>query len=218
MLGVTPPSPKGKSRGRGFLTSLNLIYLRIRQRQNCFPLTVPLILYILYTLSSARTPYNQSNIEYTWIVQTNASGDKAGEDLTVAENGLQYTHMAMLDKLPNGSLVAAFQASATYYEGSEHQALFWTTSRDGKKWTPPEILVQANGVPVWSPVFLVQGGRTWLFYSKSSPKCKYWDRTRAVWRWSPGGDIMYIASSDSGVTWSSPQGVYSYQAEGGIPK
>ena len=42
--------------------------------------------------------------------------------------------------------------------------------------------------------------------------------TRGVLRHSPGGDLLYVASDDSGATWSSPQMILPYEAEGGMPK
>ena len=52
---------------------------------------------------------------------------------------------------------------------------------------------------------LTEGRRLWLFYSRSSRKCKYFDGLRGVVRYSPGGDIVMATSDTNGKTWSSPQ-------------
>jgi hypothetical protein len=126
--------------------------------------------------------------------------------------------MGMLEQLPNGSIAAVFQASFEHYEGSGGQSLFWSTSPDGKQWTPPETLVPSEGLPLWSPVLHVEGGRLWLFFSLSKAVCKYLDRVRNVPRYSPGGDILQISSDDSGLTWSSPIAVHTYDDDISIPK
>jgi hypothetical protein len=129
-----------------------------------------------------------------------------------------YLHMGMLSALPNGSIAAVFQASPDFYEGGALQNLFWTSSRDGVTWSPPSLLIKVNGLPVWSPVMHTEGGRVWLLYTRSKSMCEYQDRHRNVTRFSPGGDIMVVSSDDSGLSWSPPQMVLSYETEGGIPK
>mmetsp|Transcript_26799 Transcript_26799/g.37009 ORF Transcript_26799/g.37009 Transcript_26799/m.37009 type:complete len:372 (+) Transcript_26799:1-1116(+) len=124
----------------------------------------------------------------------------------------------MIDKLPNGSLIVVFQAALEHFEGSAGQALYWTTSLDGIVWGPAQLFFKSEGLPLWSPVLHVEGGRVWTFFSRSHPKCKYWDRVRNVNRFSPGGDILYLSSDNSGMTWTPPQLVYSYEAEMGMPK
>jgi len=138
----------------------------------------------------------------------------------VASDGsLRYMHMGMLGRLPNGSMAALFQASTRHYEGSAEQGIFWSISDDmGATWGPAQALVQSEGLPLWGPVILTEGRRTWLLYSRSSRKCRYFDGLRGVARHSPGGDIMMVTSDNSGRTWTSPQVIFSADAEDGIPK
>jgi|AntAceMinimDraft_1070359.scaffolds.fasta_scaffold129330_1 hypothetical protein len=66
-------------------------------------------------LHPARHPFAPHNIHYAWAIQ---GAPIPGEPATAASfgggSGLQYMHMAMLERLPNGTLAAAFQVSGPY--------------------------------------------------------------------------------------------------------
>mmetsp|Transcript_21707 Transcript_21707/g.68164 ORF Transcript_21707/g.68164 Transcript_21707/m.68164 type:complete len:444 (+) Transcript_21707:2-1333(+) len=179
---------------------------------------------LIHTLFSwqARSMYDSSNIEYTWVHKSGVvipyTGHSLGNSARQGVN-LTYMHMGMLERLPNGSLAMAFQTSENYYEGSAEQHLYWSLSDDeGQSWKAPQVLVEAEGVPLWSPVLHQEAGRLFLFFARSSRKCRYFDRFRNVVRHSPGGDIVYITSDNSGGTWTLPQQVLGYDAEDGVPK
>ena len=106
-----------------------------------------------------------------------------------------------------------------YNKGSVYQGLYWSISEDeGTTWGPPRLLMDDDQLPVWTPVLRTEGSRLWLVYTRSSRRCRYYDRSRGVLRHSPGGDLLYVTSDNSGRTWSSPQVILPYDAEGGIPK
>ena len=101
---------------------------------------------------------------------------------------LRYMHMGMLEILPNGSMVAFFQASESQFEGVFDQSIYWAISDDqGVTWGLPQALVSSNRkLPIWSPVAHTSGTRTFVFYSKSSKFCEYYDKAKGVMRHSPG--------------------------------
>ena len=101
---------------------------------------------------------------------------------------LRYMHMGMLEILPNGSMAAFFQASESQFEGVFDQSIYWAISDDqGVTWGLPQALVSSNRkLPIWSPVAHTSGTRTFVFYSKSSKFCEYYDKAKGVMRHSPG--------------------------------
>ena len=184
-----------------------------------FILTVLVFLAPPGLLRPSRHAFTPRNTHYSWVIKGAPLPGETADSSHFGGGGFQYMHMAMMERLPNGSLAVAFQASPTSYEGSVHQALFWSTSSDGGvSWSEPTVLVDDDQMPVWTPVLRAEGNRLWLIYTRSSRKCRYFDRSRGVLRHSPGGDLLYVASDDSGATWSSPQLMLPYDAEGGIPK
>ncbi|GBG79980.1 hypothetical protein CBR_g30241 [Chara braunii] len=174
---------------------------------------LPLLIWFYIRLTKKTVMFDHSNIAYRWAYKINR--DPNGTIL----DSLAYVHMGMVESLPNGSICAVFQGSESNYEGSVNQNLYWTTSSDGgKTWSKMEVLLKGDGVALWSPVVLSESGRVWLFFSRSSRRCKYYDRSRGVTRFSPGGDLQYASSDDSGLSWTTPQTVYSFEAEEGMPK
>lgn len=192
----------------------------------------------IYVTSRPRFSPAKGNVHYQWVFRTTQQQFAAGQGAAQgeaqqekgkaapggAQNGatrsLQYAHMGMIERLPNGSIAVAFQGATERYEGSVEQSIYIALSHDsGATWTPPRAVMSGDGVPLWSPVMLVEGGRLWLFFSRSNRKCRYFDRIRAVVRHSPGGDVLFATSDDSSATFSSPQMLYAYGDEGlGIPK
>lgn len=157
-------------------------------------------------LRPARHAFTPRNTHYSWVIKGAPLPGETADAASFGGGGFQYMHMAMMERLPNGTLAVAFQASPTSYEGSVHQALFWSTSSDGgDTWSSPAVLMDDDQMPVWTPVLRAEGKRLWLIYTRSSRRCRYFDRSRGVLRHSPGGDLLYVASDDSGLTWSSPQ-------------
>eukprot|EP00976_Prorocentrum_cordatum_P113075 1195640-Prorocentrum_minimum.AAC.2 len=182
-------------------------------------LSLSALVWLLWVYAAfVRVPFDHSNTEYSWVTRTVHPVKPDPDPTATFGPGFQYVHMGMLEQLPNGSIAAVFQAAFEHYEGSGGQSLFWSTSPDGKQWYPPSVLVKSEGLPVWSPVLHVEGGRLWAFFSVSKLACKYLDRARDVIRYSPGGDIMQMSSDDSGRTWSSPIAVLLYDDEISIPK
>ena len=130
--------------------------------------------------------------ERTEQVEMEADGYKFYKRLNSKEGArvsrLRYMHMGMLEILPNGSLAAFFQASESKHEGVFDQSIFWSTSEDlGSTWKDPVPLIRSNRkLPMWSPVAHRQDGRLFVFYSRSSKYCEYFDRSKGVMRHSPG--------------------------------
>lgn len=132
--------------------------------------------------------------------------------------GLRYAHMGMLGALPNGSMVSFFQGSVEPIEGTASQSLYWSTSHDeGKTWEAPSLF-HRGGIPLWAPVFHAEAGRVWIFFATSNPNCRYYDKNKHAVRFSPGGDIVYMISDDSGGSWKGPHSVLKYESGAGIPK
>ena len=101
---------------------------------------------------------------------------------------LRYMHMGMLEFLPNGTLAAFFQSSESLFEGVVDQSIYWSISNDmGTTWGYPQALVKSNKkLPLWSPVVHRQGERMFVFFSRSSKYCEYFDKSKGVLRHSPG--------------------------------
>lgn len=74
----------------------------------------------------------------------------------------KYAHMAMIDRLSNGSFVVAYQASS-HLEGVPDQRLLWMVSADaeGERWpaAPKELYHIHRGKALWSPVLHVSAMR-----------------------------------------------------------
>eukprot|EP00884_Botryococcus_braunii_P015691 jgi/Botrbrau1/2805/Bobra.0125s0016.1 len=158
-------------------------------------------------------------VEYRWVYRNplTISQEETPGEQNKNSIPLQYSHMGMLATLPNGSLAAAWQASADWWEGGARQWIWWAVSGDsGLSWGPPQMLVPPQGdLPAWGPVLHVQDNSTWLFYSHSRSEC--WWTGEGGRHWSPGGDILMKHSLDSGGRWSNSRGIMSFE-EGGIPK
>lgn len=121
-----------------------------------------------------------------------------------------FNHAASIARLPDGTLLAAWFSGP--YEGSVHQVIYGCRSRDnGKTWGKGEVLQDDPHKSDFDPAFIVNGSRTWLFFSTGR-----WDRYPfAVQR--PGEDphigaesfkIFGRHSDDSGKTWSEPARVF----------
>lgn len=157
--------------------------------------------------------------EDIYVILDAMDDDEAGR----SDFDLKYCHMAMLTQLPNGHLASLFQASNELGEGNSHQTLYWQTSADGGlTWTPPrrilsDILPPQGGepLPVWSPVMHTEGPLVHVFFSVSVEQCRF---EKGALRWTPGGDIMQMTSSDNGATWGLSTTVYGFAEERGIPK
>eukprot|EP00239_Pterosperma_sp_CCMP1384_P004644 CAMPEP_0197852460 /NCGR_PEP_ID=MMETSP1438-20131217/20649_1 /TAXON_ID=1461541 /ORGANISM="Pterosperma sp., Strain CCMP1384" /LENGTH=139 /DNA_ID=CAMNT_0043466527 /DNA_START=101 /DNA_END=518 /DNA_ORIENTATION=+ len=88
---------------------------------------------------------------------------------------LNYTHMSMLEQMPGGKLMAAWQA-APVMEGTPEQRIWYARSRDrvGRAWEKPQQIPEHHfRAAVWSPVlhFDKTSACLWLFFAESSPKC-----------------------------------------------
>ena len=122
-----------------------------------------------------------------------------------------YNHMAMLARLPNGTLVSAWQTSAVGEgESDMHIRLSLSLDPRGHSWAPsveaPTAATQLG--PRWSPVLHVDStSRLWLFYSQSiSSVCH-----------APGGDIWVVTyAEDEG--WDTPRLLLGASHQGLINK
>eukprot|EP00899_Mesostigma_viride_P002871 jgi/Mesvir1/12585/Mv10333-RA.1 len=131
-------------------------------------------------------------IKTNWVFQTNPH--------------FKYCHMAMVEVLVDGTIVAAFQAAAER-ERDPNQQLFFTRSfNGGLNWETPRS-VMFGLLPIWGPLLHKdKDGRLWLFYSESR-KTNY-----------PGGDIKYITTMDRGETWTPPVMIYTFEHRQGVAK
>eukprot|EP00232_Nephroselmis_pyriformis_P008923 CAMPEP_0182893546 /NCGR_PEP_ID=MMETSP0034_2-20130328/24539_1 /TAXON_ID=156128 /ORGANISM="Nephroselmis pyriformis, Strain CCMP717" /LENGTH=520 /DNA_ID=CAMNT_0025027295 /DNA_START=18 /DNA_END=1576 /DNA_ORIENTATION=- len=132
--------------------------------------------------------------------------------------GLQYMHMAMVERLPNGTVVAAWQA-AEVIEGAEDQHIWFSFSKDleGKSWSPPRMVPVPAAGALWSPILHAEpSGRLRLFYCESRD-CIRPATGKMPARWVPGGDIK-ATSTMTGERWSPPRLILSQDDDGGIPK
>eukprot|EP00959_Pyramimonas_sp_CCMP1952_P454455 9469937-Pyramimonas_sp.AAC.2 len=146
---------------------------------------------------------------------------------------VRYTHMPMVEKLPNGSLFAVWQAS-DLMEGTMAQHIEYSINRDGKgtEWSPPTRLPLkfrpgSNASAAWEErggqwgaVLHNDGlGRLWLFFSETRDQCI----RPHVGDWYPqryiiGGDLKATRLDLSTGQWSRPALVYSQDEDGLIPK
>uniref|UniRef100_A0A7S0QUV7 Sialidase domain-containing protein n=1 Tax=Pyramimonas obovata TaxID=1411642 RepID=A0A7S0QUV7_9CHLO len=136
---------------------------------------------------------------------------------------IRYSHMAMVERLPNRLLIAAWQAAPSAgndtkmrlgVEGLDSQHILISHSRDerGQRWSAPQKVPLRNSGALWSPVLHVDDrGVVWLFYSESRlcrkavackeckyPPCELKDTSELCHTdpplWVPGGDIKVVSS------------------------
>ena len=129
-----------------------------------------------------------------------------------------YVHMSSLEQVPNGPLVAAWQASRRG-EGDDDQAILIKTSNDGgDSWAVHRVAIKHGfAQAVWGPALQWDHIRheMVLFFSASVPQNR-----RSAQRSYPGGDIFLTRSKDL-ISWSAPQLLlpYSYpQGSGNVSK
>jgi len=141
---------------------------------------------------------------------------------------LNYTHMSMIEAIPGGKLMAAWQGSSSI-EGTEDQRIWLAVSKDyyGRHWeTPTPVPDRFAKAAMWSPVLHCDGdGRVWLFYSESNPNClraevnskKGGGGYKVPRRYAVGGDIKVMTQEMNG-KWTSPRVLYPMSADNDIPK
>eukprot|EP00959_Pyramimonas_sp_CCMP1952_P152040 3181015-Pyramimonas_sp.AAC.1 len=80
----------------------------------------------------------------------------------------QYAHMAMIDVLSNGSMVAAFQVSAGLEGGNDqHIRLSFAQDMSGLTWGPSQPMPVPRTGAQWSPVLHRDAkGHIWVFYTE----------------------------------------------------
>jgi predicted neuraminidase len=125
------------------------------------------------------------------------NGDRVNVDGGEPIN-LFYSHMAMIELLPDGRLIAAWQGSAQI-EGGTDQRIYLTTSKDkeGRRWEVPTSMPESLRLAgQWSPVLHMDAaqGILWVFYAESSTDClrrtiKRPGRAVVPPRWAVGGHI-----------------------------
>ena len=132
----------------------------------------------------------------------------------------KYVHMAMVERLGNGSLVAMWQQAVQAVEGSEEQEIRYkvSVSDAGDSWFPEQRLGVHRSGALWSPVMHFQGGVLHVLYSESRDCIRGATATNPP-RWFPGGDIKMTTSADKDLLrWARPRVVLSQDAESGVPK
>eukprot|EP01065_Artemidia_motanka_P011108 TRINITY_DN15977_c0_g1_i1.p1 TRINITY_DN15977_c0_g1~~TRINITY_DN15977_c0_g1_i1.p1 ORF type:complete len:223 (+),score=45.55 TRINITY_DN15977_c0_g1_i1:61-729(+) len=134
------------------------------------------MLAVLHVAALAATP-----VSHHWVFSTNSSWG--------------YCHMSTIESLPDGRLVAAFQASKGT-EGADEQSILLTTSEDGgRTWADAAVVVPPQkGCPVWGPVLQHDSASAslFLFFSASVPQ-----NARTPDRHYPGGEIMLTKIDDA---------------------
>ena len=160
---------------------------------------------------------------------------------SVASVPLNYKHMAMIERLRNGSLALAWQ-TAPKIEGDARQHIVLTFAHpapvaETRAGTPflrwgEASRVEAIGEAVgegaqagkqgalWGPALLNDPtpGREhvlWLFYAESRGGCG--SRVPGM-DWAPGGDLKVTSLDLRTGRWTAPRLVLSQDADGGVPK
>lgn len=132
--------------------------------------------------------------------------------------GDTYTHMAMIEALPNGTLLAVWQAGVGA-EGTADQHFVTSYSLDGAgtQWSLPTRLreVGGDGFALWGPTLFADKiqQRLWLVYSQNTGACH-----SNYMHWPPGGDIKQMVLDLQTGQWGAPTVIYSQAEDGGIPK
>jgi len=129
-----------------------------------------------------------------------------------------YTHMAMIEALPNGTMLVIWQAGKGN-EGTkdQHFMLSYSLDTEGIEWSKAMRLevIGGNGFALWGPVLFADavGNSLWLFYSENTGEChsNFMD-------WPPGGDIKAIQMDLKTQQWSEPMMLYAQEEDEGIPK
>ncbi|CAL6386352.1 unnamed protein product [Bathycoccus prasinos] len=140
--------------------------------------------------------------------------------------GIDYSHMAMISKLPARALwkwIMVWQA-AQVKEGEPDQHFMCAYSDDAKTWTKAirmPIGKQRGAIP-WAPVLRLSGETLTLFFAESSTCIKPGGGVAAIDgadipRWAPGGDIRFATTRD-GFRWSKRVELLTQSYNTGIPK
>ncbi|EGD76157.1 hypothetical protein PTSG_00864 [Salpingoeca rosetta] len=171
-----------------------------------FAVVVVAVAACVSTCAAATTATAGTAVSHHWVFQTNAS--------------IVYSHMSMIEALPDGTLVAAFQGSSLS-EGCNDQAIFFTSSKDGGVTWAPAVVAQNDTLALWGPVlrFDKATNKLWLFFSAST---KYQNRDKpgcgSFKRSYPGGEVRYVTSTDGGATWTNPVVILPFEARGQVSK
>ncbi|EIE25189.1 neuraminidase [Coccomyxa subellipsoidea C-169] len=131
---------------------------------------------------------------------------------------LRYNHMATLAHMPNGSIIAQWQAATKWFEGVADQAIYYAISNDhGLTWGPTQLMPGTqDNLPAWGPVLYSANGTMHLWFSRSHQPCQWLSESGVCW--APGGSLMYQTSADNGTTWTNATALDPWSAEGGIAK
>ena len=140
--------------------------------------------------------------------------------------GIDYSHMAMISKLPARALwkwIMVWQA-AQVKEGEPDQHFMCAYSDDAKTWTKAirmPIGKQRGAIP-WAPVLRLSGETLTLFFAESSTCMKPGGGVAAIDgadipRWAPGGDIRFATTRD-GFRWSKRVELLTQSYNTGFPR
>ena len=115
-----------------------------------------------------------------------------------------FNHAPSVVALPDGRLLAAWFSGP--FEASVHQAILGAYSADGgKTWTPAHVLQDFPRKSDFDPAFIVDGGRTWFFFSAGRHN-RYPPVRDPKTEVGPDSFKTYARTSDdAGRTWSEPR-------------
>lgn len=96
-------------------------------------------------------------------------------------------HASTLCKLHDGTLICAWYGGSM--EGASDVAIWVSKKEEGKSWTKPSKITDAENIPCWNPVLFYDGDKILLFYKVGQ---------------NPENWQSYVKeSNDGGVTWTS---------------
>ena len=116
-----------------------------------------------------------------------------------------YAHNSGWATTPGGRIAVAMQASRSN-EGAATQVIFLSTSSDGGATFSEPSIVAGNGTAaVWAPVLFTDGAVLRMFFAQAP----------AAHPTALCGDLLMVASTDDGVSWSPAELVLPMSAWGG---
>ena len=168
----------------------------------------------------------QADLNATTTTTASSSSSSSSSSLKETGEGIDYSHMAMISKLPARALwkwIMVWQA-AQVKEGEPDQHFMCAYSDDAKTWTKAirmPIGKQRGAIP-WAPVLRLSGETLTLFFAESSTCMKPGGGVAAIDgadipRWAPGGDIRFATTRD-GFRWSKRVELLTQSYNTGIPK
>lgn len=149
--------------------------------------------------SAYQTPTAGSSILYRSTVYRHPASDPYG-----LKNLYGFNHAPSVVALPDGALLAAWFSGP--FEASVHQVILGARSTDGgKSWHAAEVLQDFPRKSDFDPAFIVDGGRTWFFFSAGRHN-RYPPVRDPNTEVGPDSFKTFARTSDdAGRTWSEPR-------------